>query len=138
MSELARIRVQFDIYRTSPNKTHYANAVWDRRARREHKNASITAGRWAWKIAGRPQAPGPVRVRTIIRRAKEFDADNATAAMKGIRDALFCGTRFADDGGAVTPDDANAWVQFERPEWEIGREWKGREEVVFVVERLEV
>jgi isopropylmalate/homocitrate/citramalate synthase len=133
MSEPIRVVVPFDINRCSPNKRHSRDGTRDTHARRAQKNALIDAARWAWKAAGRPQAAGPVTYRVLVRRSAAIEDDNAIAACKAARDALFCGKRFADDGGAITPNDTAAWVRFERLEQEVKRAFKGREEVVFEV-----
>ncbi|HEU4754609.1 MAG TPA: hypothetical protein VFU47_15980 [Armatimonadota bacterium] len=130
---MIQVRVQFDLNRTNPNRRHCLNPMRDQRARRAEKNALIEAARWAWKQAGRPQAEGPVRYRVRVRRSARLEDDNAIAGLKAARDALFCGKRFADDGGAITLNDNANWLTFDGLIWETARKYRFREEVVFEV-----
>lgn len=135
--ELCRLVVPFDLWCTSPNRTHYRDPMMNNRAARRTKNLLITAARLAWKKAGRPRSEGPVRYSLLIRRGRCFESDNAWSAFKAGRDALFCGIRFADDGGAITPNDNDQWVQMGSLTWETGKAWAGnRAEIVVIVETL--
>jgi hypothetical protein len=118
----AVLTVPFDIGRLSPNRRlhHLERARLTRQAR--------TTGRLAWLQAGRPQAPARVRVSMLVRRGRECDQQNLWAAAKGVVDGVFC--------GALTPDDSPRWVELGAVTQECGGRWKGREEVVFLVETV--
>jgi hypothetical protein len=83
-----------------------------------------------WRDAGSPgfHNEGPVEIELEIRRARELDSANVVHAWAPYQDALFCRKR---EGEGITPDDSPKWIpQPPRIRWEIGPEWKGREEVV--------
>lgn len=135
--EFCRITVEFDLWRTSPNRRIAKDPKRDAGAKRAEKNALITAARWAWKLAGRPKAAGRCRYSLLIRRGKRFESDNAWSAAKALRDSLFCGLRFADDGGAITPNDGDTWLEMGELQWETGKAWgRNREQIVVIVETL--
>lgn len=134
--ELCRLVIPFDLNRTNPNKRHARDGRFDGIKRRQEKNALIAAARLTWKAAGRPRSASKVRYSLIVRRGVRCEDDNAWAAFKSARDALFCGIRFADDGGAITPNDDRKWVEMGSLTWETGLRWKGRPEIVVIVETL--
>lgn len=133
MTTPLRIVVEWDPNLLNPNRA--IRLHWHEKSRR--RNVAIDAARLAWKAAGRPQMPGKVRVSVTICRARSFDEDNAWGSLKAVKDALFCGKRFADDGGAITPDDSRQYVQLGEVRFDIGKQWKGREQVIFEVEPAE-
>ena len=123
MNEVIRITVPFDINRCSPNhRLHYL-------ARARLMAAARQAGRLAWMAAGSPQATVPVQVSLVLHRARAIDQGNAWAAAKGAIDGVFV--------DALTPDDGPKWVTLGSVVQETGRQWKGREECVFVVTAAE-
>lgn len=122
---LARITVPWDVQRTSPNQRQH----WRQRAKLT--KLARDRARLAWAVAGRPQVPAealPVRVSLIVRRARVIDEDNAISGSKALRDGLF--------NDALTPKDSQQFVKIGSVTFETGREWKGREECIFVVEAL--
>lgn len=133
MPELVRITVEFDLNRTNPNRM--VSLHWSEKMRR--KNLAIMMGRLAWRAAGCPKLTGVVRVEVTVRRARTMDAGNVWAAAKPLIDALFCGNRFAQDGGAITLDDSPRYLRLGDVHFETSKQWKGREEVVFAVEEIE-
>lgn len=116
---LAVIIVSWDVQRTSPNQWNH----WAERTRRNR--AAKDTARLAWLEAGSPMATGPVVVEITVRRGREIDPDNALGGCKPLIDSLF--------KKAITPDDSRRWVSFRPVEQEAGRQWKGREEVLFVI-----
>lgn len=121
-TEIARITVPYDVQRLSPNlRLHFHE-----RARRT-KVARFLARR-AWEQAGSPRATGPVRVSLLVRRGRSIDQQNVWCATKSICDGIFC--------AGLTPDDAPEWVTLGTVTQEPGRQWRGREEVVLIVEAL--
>lgn len=108
--------------RVSPNKRlhHMTRARLNRLAR--------FAGEWGWAQAGRPRATGPVRVTLVLHRGRSIDQANAWAACKGALDGVFV--------NALTPDDSPRWLRLGEVIQEPGKEWRGRERAVFVVEEV--
>ena len=122
--EEIRITVLWDVARLSPNARMHPG----KRLRLE-REAKAAAG-VGYALAGHPRIDGPVDVRLLLRRARKLDDDNAIAACKHARDVLFNRNRF---GTGITPDDDAAHVRVTGVDWETGPEWRGREEVVFIV-----
>lgn len=117
------ITVPFDAHRLSLNQRLH----WRERHRRTQ--AVKEAARWAWKAAGCPQSPVPVRVSMIVRRGRTIDHDNAITGTKAARDGLF--------NGAITPNDGPQWLTLGAVTQEVGKQWRGKPEVVFIIEPLE-
>lgn len=117
------IVVPFDIGCLSPNRhLHHMERA------RLTKLARGTA-RLAWMQAGRPQAPGKVRVSMLVRRGRESDQQNLWSAAKAACDGIFC--------DALTPDDSPRWVEIGSLKQETGKRWSGnRAEVVFEIEGI--
>jgi hypothetical protein len=117
------ITVPCDPQRTSPNvlvrtPNPYAKG-------RRIKRARVMA-RLAWVAAGKPTSDGPVRVDVLIRRGRILDEQNAWSALKPHMDGIFV------DG--LTPNDGPAWVTLGTVTQETGKQWRGREEIVFTVQ----
>lgn len=116
-----RLVVPFNLQRCSPNRRlHHMAKARETRAARE-------AARCAWVAAGSPRLEGKVRVSVIVRRARPLDQANIWAACKGALDGIFV--------EGVTPDDGPEFVELGRVQQEVGKAWKGAEQVVFVIER---
>jgi hypothetical protein len=127
MSEIARIVVPWDVQRLSPNRrVHFlARAVLVKAAR--------AAAKLAWLDAGSPFMDGPVEVSLIIRRGRPIDPDNALAGAKSILDQLLT---IQHGGCGMVEDDSAKFVRYAPVQFETGREWIGREEVVVVIRSL--
>jgi Holliday junction resolvase RusA-like endonuclease len=117
-----RITVPFDAHRLSLNQRLH----WRERHRRNQ--AVKEAARFAWMQAGCPRVAGPVRVSMVVRRGRSIDVDNAITGTKAARDALFC--------HAITEDDNPRFVTLGECRQEVGKAWKERPEVEFIVEPL--
>jgi len=65
----------------------------------------------------------------IVRRGRMIDQDNAIGGSKPLRDGIF------NDG--LTPDDSPKWVKLGGVEFEVGKQWKDRPEVIFIVEPIQ-
>lgn len=119
--EICRITVPLDPAPLSPNRMngrHWRSATILKAKARD-------AAQWAWYSAGRQRARVPVIVSVIVRRGRVLDDDNLKASLKCVIDALF--------KGAVTPDDSLKYFELGALKQETGKIWKGREEIVFIV-----
>jgi hypothetical protein len=121
--EIARVTVPFDVQRTAENVTR-RGGHWSARSRVMRLARELA--RLCWLDAGRPKAAGKVRVSVVIRRARALDTANAIGALKPLLDGLFV--------DAITPQDSPKWLEFGGCTQETAKEWKGREEVTFIVE----
>lgn len=115
------LSIPYDPQLLSPNLRLH----WRTRAKRT--KAAREAARLAWIAAGRPTSAVPVVLHAIIRRARRIDDDNAWGCLKAIRDGVFT------DG--FTPNDSPAWVQMGTLKQHAEKYWKGREEVILIVQR---
>ena len=122
---LCIVTVPVDPSRTSLNQRLH----WRQRA--ERGRYAKGAARMAWRKAGAPRAPGPVRVEVIVRRGRLLDTDNAWTGLKPVCDQLFNSRRDAQ-GEGITPSDSPAWVEMTVRQ-ETGKQWRGREECEFRV-----
>jgi hypothetical protein len=129
MAEPIVITVSFDPQSLSPNQRIH----WRERARRT--KAARALALWKWALAKRPVADGPVEVSLLVRRGRLIDPDGALAGCKPILDGLLSQKRNHGDG--VTPDDSAAFVRYLPVEFETGREWQGREQVVVTIVPVE-
>lgn len=123
VSGAIRIVVPGDNAPMSPNRTRRLH--W--RSLHRLQSAAKTRAGTAWLAAGRPvyAGPFPAVVEVTIRRGRRMDRDNATGSLKAVIDGLF--------KGRVTPDDSEAFLDLRTPLQEVGAQWKGREEVEFVI-----
>ena len=121
------IIVPFDPHRTSLNQRLH----WRERCRRNQ--AAAEAAHYGWAKAGRPYTERRVRVSVLVRRGRVLDRDNVIAGLKPVADLLFSRRH----GIAMTPDDGPQWVEWGSVEFETGKRWRDRPEVVLVVEEVE-
>lgn len=129
MTQPLHITVRWDPATTSPNrlvgkkKGHIGRLVGSARQ----------AAAEGYLLAGRPQIAGKVRVSLIVRRGRTMDDDGVWGGLKWCRDQLFNRTKY---GHGVTPDDSPRWFVGGGITWETGAQWKGREQVVYIVEEI--
>lgn len=123
MAEEIRIRVPWDVNRTSKNQRLHWRERWKRNQRARE------AAFWAWKQAGSPQLDGAAKVTIIARRGRRLDASNILGGAEPCTDAL-C-TRKLTGHGVLTDDgdDHLEWVGIKQ---ECGKDWVGREEVEYI------
>ena len=128
MAEPVVIVVPLDINRLSPNaRMHHLE-----RARRT--KVARAAARLAWTRAGEPVIAGPVEVSLLVRRERTIDRVNALLGWKAAEDGL-CNRR--KNGYGVVEDDSAKFVRYGTVEFETGKRWRGREEVVVFIRPLE-
>ncbi len=121
--EEVRLIVPWDPARLSPNLRLQPSE------RRRRERASAVAASFARRWAGDPRLEGPVVVRYVVRRARAMDDDNAEAALKHVRDALFNRKR---NGEGITLDDSPARLSSLGVTFEIAPRYKRREEVLVI------
>jgi hypothetical protein len=114
------LKIHYDPQLLSPNLRLH----WRQRAKRTQ--AAREAARLAWLAAGSPVSDAPVVLHAILRRARRIDDDNAWGCLKALRDGVFT------DG--VTPNDSPAWVSMGTLRQQAEKRWKGREEVIFIIQ----
>lgn len=115
----ATITIPFDPNRASLNRRLH----W--RARKRINDVAKAAASAAYILAGRPRFETPIVVDVLVRRSRVLDDDNALSGLKSARDQLVrCG---------LAPDDSRKWWKWGEVEFETGKQWKGREEVVLTV-----
>lgn len=124
MGEPIVITVPWDPQRLSPNQRMH----WSTRAdlARKAKIAAVLG----WARAGKPVIEGPVDVSLLVRRGRSIDPDNALAGCKSVLDAL-CNRRRSGEG--VVEDDDATRVRYAPVQFEIGKQWRGREEIVVTI-----
>lgn len=115
----AVITVPWDVQRTSLNQRLH----W--RARAERNRIARQTARLMWLKAGKPQAPGKVAVTVTVKRARALDPDAVLSAAKPVIDGLF--------NEAITPNDSRKWIACWLVEQEVGKRFRGCEEIVFEV-----
>jgi hypothetical protein len=93
----------------------------------------------AWEKAGRPRLTPPVAICFLVRRARKMDQDNCanSLALKGMLDVLTDRHCPYEQSGQMLPDDGPDQVPFISVGQQVGPEWKGREEVLMIVEEIE-
>jgi hypothetical protein len=122
------ITVQWDPIKTSAN-SHRGASIGRVREWARFNAEARKAARKAWEEAGSPRLDGPVRVGLVVRRGRSMDLANIWGGVKPLIDGLFT--------DAVTPDDSLKWVaELGGVRLEVARDFKGAEEVTFVIERL--
>lgn len=77
---------------------------------------------------------GPVEVALLVRRGRVLDPDNALAGAKSVFDQLFT---MKHGGCGMLPDDGGRWVRYAPVQFETGKKWVGREEVLVTIRPLE-
>ena len=127
MNGVVQIAVPWDVQRLSPNTRLH----WAFRAARVKQARAAT--KLAWFDAACPLMNGPVEVSLLIRRGRSIDPDNALAGAKAILDQLLT---FKHGGCGMVEDDSAAFVRYAPIQFETGKEWIGREEVVITVTLL--
>jgi hypothetical protein len=128
VADTVTLTVKFDPHRLSANQRIH----WRERAKRA--KCAKEAARYAWHCAGSPVIDGPVEVSLLVRRGRVIDPDNALGGMKAAIDSLFNASR---NGYGVTPDDSAEFVRWLPVQFETGKEWLGREEVLVTIRPLE-
>lgn len=129
-SEVLTISVPWDPIVTGANKDRVNSRRGGYRKAGLHAKARAVA-RKAWEAAGSPRIDVPVRVSLRVYRGRAMDLANIWGGCKPLLDGLFT--------DAVTPDDSLRWVrELGGVRLETGKQWKGAEEVVFVIEPLSV
>lgn len=140
MSELARIVVPWDAERTSENglPTH-------RMARAGVIKQARGLAYRAWEAAGKPTFRERVRARAVIRRGQALDPSNLDGSLKSCLDGIFVGLLYFVRAGntrrqvklaGMLPDDSAKWLEWGGTTQEVNPRWRGREEVVVIVEPL--
>lgn len=116
-----KLVIEWDVQLTNPNR-RLAWRLWTiihKRARR--------AGRFAWEDSGWPESDARVILDVVVHRAHRLDQANIWSALKQVLDGVFV------DG--LTRDDNEKWLVLGSVKQEIAPEWKGKEQVVFLVRR---
>ena len=128
LSDAIVLTIQCDANRTSPNQ----------RMNRWEKSRRQNVLRLATHVARQgldwPEGNSPVRIDFLVRRGRALDADNIVSGAKVAIDTICNRTK---NGYGFTPDDSAKWVRLGSVEQEIGKEWKGREQLVLTVTPLE-
>lgn len=120
-----RITIPGDPYLTSQNRVvRYRH--WG--ARKRLYSEARQKARACWLAAGKPTAPGKVRVSVLVRRGKVLDESNVWSGLKPWLDGLFV--------EGITPDDSPRYVQLGEIRQETGQAWCHRPEVQFLIEVL--
>lgn len=119
------ITVPWDVSLTGDNKTRRMHWAGVRKLSRRARELA----RMCWLEAGSPRFTGKVRVSILCRRGRQMDSGNIIGGCKPLLDGLFV--------AAITPDDRPKYVELGGVRQETGKQWQGREEVVFTVEALE-
>lgn len=130
--------VHHDIGQCSQNALR--NKHWTAVHRLTH--AARLAGYRAWIDAGGMRYEGKVRVSLVIRRARSLDPANLPGACKGVLDGVLVGIHIGTKEQrrllpALLPDDSARWVDSVTARQETGKEHKGRETVLVIVEAVE-
>lgn len=127
--EALRITVKWDSSKTSANR-HRGASIGRAREWARFQAEARRAARSAWILAGEPRLDCPVRVSLLVRRGRVMDLGNIVGGCKPLMDGIFT--------NAVTPDDSPKWVaELGGVKQIAGKEWKGKEEVVFIIEPIE-
>lgn len=100
-------------------------------------------GRAAWTDAGRPRSDRQVRISVVVRRAAPVDELNIPVGCKHFLDG-FCRSKVKVKGWSeygtrrsLIPDDSWKWARWGSFDQEIRPEFKGREEIEFIIEPVE-
>jgi hypothetical protein len=122
------ITVAWDPIKTAANKCRMNSVRGSYRWAGLNSEAKKVA-RKAWEEAGSPRIDAPVRVGLVVRRGRSMDLANIWGGVKPLLDGLFT--------NAITPDDSLKWVaELGGVRLEVARDFKGAEEVTFIIERL--
>jgi hypothetical protein len=129
-----RITVQWDAGRTSQNVLRGMYPQHQAEVIRE----AVAAGFRGWLDSGKPIWRERVEVDIIVRKAKAMDEGNLCGACKGVTDGALVGRHHGRMFlPAALPDDSPEWFKIGKISQEISPEWRGREQIVFVVRPCE-
>jgi hypothetical protein len=127
---IAEFTIERDLALASKNRAQRYAYSGNRKEIGGQKTMAKLVAIAGWRDAGSPgfYNEGPVEIELEVRRARALDSANVVHAWAPYQDALFCRKR---EGEGITPDDSPQWIpQPPRIRWTVGREWKGKEEIV--------
>jgi hypothetical protein len=104
--------VPYELQHSNPNRTrgrHWKQAE-------AASDTAHAAALWAYREADDPVNAEPVHVDYLVFRERVLDDDNAVAALKPVRDALF--------KGRLAPDDSTRYVRNGEVRFITGARWR--------------
>lgn len=130
-------RLEFVVHHDAGQTTQNRFRTLHWRAQHRETLKARLAGFRAWVDGGCPRLEERVRVSVVVRRARALDPGNLSGAVKGVLDGVLVGVKRGEVKlTALLPDDSARWVESVTCSQETGREWKGREQVIVVVETI--